>query len=576
MILLYHKIGLSSPSQWWVTVDAFYRQLCELGGRRVVNLDEYDPADPEQVVITFDGVYQDVLRYAAPLLNRKRFPFELFISGDHVGADNEFDSGEPPARFANENDLQKLVQLGGRLQWHTRSHRKLLQIEDSCELAREFEVPEKLKKLDPFGFRWLAYPYGAFSAQSRKMAETFFQGAVSVNQGSDSDRYCLNRIPVLPDGSLSRSTVAIIVASYNYGSYLAEAMDSALRQTRPVDEILISDDCSSDDTPEIAAYYTRKYPERVRYHRCPQNLGIVAHFNLAVSLTHSDYICILGADNCLNSSYIEMTSEILDRDPQTAVAYTDFALFGPRARIIYKQFPEAWRGEVKNGSFFIIHFPDYDEEIAKAVQKRNFIHGSSLFRRQAFEQAGRYQSQKDRPEDHDLFLRMIRLGWRAKRVARPILEYRQHSLEQANVTRVNGAQLQVFREQLAAYRKIADDRFAQIKILKAELKRVRMELQVRIVLDHVSAGQKGKIKVVIFGTGSMAEIVAAVLDDDRFSLLGFFDNNEARWSEQFRQLDVRQPSRIEGVKVIVASSWREDIMKQLLTLGYRSDDIVTF
>ncbi|HEX7017306.1 MAG TPA: hypothetical protein VF209_00130, partial [Patescibacteria group bacterium] len=77
---MYHKIHPDSPNMWWVTVDNFYRQLLELEHKEVVYLDEYDPQSQNQVVITFDGVYQNVLEYAAPLLKKFHYPFELFVT----------------------------------------------------------------------------------------------------------------------------------------------------------------------------------------------------------------------------------------------------------------------------------------------------------------------------------------------------------------------------------------------------------------------------------------------------------------------------------------------------------------
>ena len=55
------------------------------------------------------------------------------------------------------------------------------------------------------------------------------------------------------------------------------------------------------------------------------------NFNKAVTMAKGDYICILGADNRFRSDYIEKTAEVLDSDDRIAIAYTDFAMFGPRA-----------------------------------------------------------------------------------------------------------------------------------------------------------------------------------------------------------------------------------------------------
>jgi len=81
MILLYHKIYLESPTQWWVDTNNFWRQMYELQNHEVVHLADYDPNNPEHVVITFDGVYENVFQYALPVLKSFDYPFELFVVG---------------------------------------------------------------------------------------------------------------------------------------------------------------------------------------------------------------------------------------------------------------------------------------------------------------------------------------------------------------------------------------------------------------------------------------------------------------------------------------------------------------
>ncbi|SDG28457.1 Glycosyl transferase family 2 [Fontibacillus panacisegetis] len=253
------------------------------------------------------------------------------------------------------------------------------------------------------------------------------------------------------DSNFKKKTTAVIIASYNYGSFLIEAIESVLRQTFLPDEILITDDCSEDNTQEIASIYVEKYPDLIKFNRNPTNLGIVQNFNKAVSLTKSDYICFLGADNRFRSDYIERTSEILDCNPRIGIAYTDFALFGPRARIVYDSFNEEWKGSIKYNEFYIINFPEFDTNAIETIKEgKNFIHGSSMYRREAFEEVGGYLQESTVPEDFNLFSRMISQGWLAKKVNQPLLEYRQHSRDQANNKMISYAELAFYKD---AYKK---------------------------------------------------------------------------------------------------------------------------
>jgi len=451
---MYHKVFLQSPTEYWVDVGNFYRQMCELKCKNVVCLDEYEINNPNQVVITFDGVYKNILEYATPILEDFGYLFELFVTGDYIGKVNSFDTVEPRAEFASIEELSELVNCGGRLQWHSRTHQNLKNITDLKVIRHELSIPEELRKIDKEGFKWFAYPHGDFNEILIQETKKQFNGGISCVQGNDYDLFKLNRITVTNEISFRKGSIAVIIASYNYGPFLVEAIESVLRQIRPADEILIADDHSTDNTEEIALVYVKKYPNLIKYMRNESNLGIVRNFNKAVSLTQSDYICFLGADNRFRSDYIEKTAEILDYDDNIGIAYSDFALFGTLARIFYSRFPEERKGGVKEDYYYIIDFPDFNEESKKELlEKGNFIHGSSMYRRRAFEDAGGYKEEKGDPEDYNLFRRIIKTGWNAKKVPVPILEYRQHSKDQINTKLGSYQELNFYKEQFQLLQK---------------------------------------------------------------------------------------------------------------------------
>ena len=69
MILMYHKVAPETPTMWWVSADAFYRQMWELRGKKVVYLNDYVAGDESNVCITFDGIYDNVYKFAVPILS---------------------------------------------------------------------------------------------------------------------------------------------------------------------------------------------------------------------------------------------------------------------------------------------------------------------------------------------------------------------------------------------------------------------------------------------------------------------------------------------------------------------------
>lgn len=446
MILTYHKIYPENKTIWWVTPDSFYRQMADLRAKKVVYLDDYDPSDPDQVVITFDGVYKHIWKYAVPILQHFGYPFELFIIGQMIGKDNSFDVGEPLADFADIPTLQKMVASGGRLQWHSWSHARLSGTTDIAVYDQELTVPDELRAICPEGFQWYAYPHGERDALYRSQVEARFRGALACDDGDDTDRYDLKRLTVYEDTRLSQSTVSLIIPCYNYGHFAAEAIESALLQTYPPDEILFIDDASSDNSVEVA----RRYEPRIRVEVNEQNLGVVNNFRKAIEITSGDYIVFLGADNRFRSDYVEQCKAILDANPDAGVVYTHFVLFGDRAKLEALQLgaePHPVFADI-----FIYRFPAHPQQ---SIREKNYIHGSSMYRRVAYQQAGGYLPETA-PEDQALFARMLESGWKAILWDAASLEYRQHSKDQINQQKIRELEnAQLRRDLFAARQEIA-------------------------------------------------------------------------------------------------------------------------
>ena len=142
MILVYHDIKLKPDAENVVSLLNFIKQMYSLRKYEVVYLDEYNPDNPNQVVLTFDDGYKSVLKYVVPILKLFKYPFELFICENFInGAEN----GDKV--FLNKKELLEVAKNGGRLQYHTKSHLDLSEIEDKTLLEDELRLPESLLTL---------------------------------------------------------------------------------------------------------------------------------------------------------------------------------------------------------------------------------------------------------------------------------------------------------------------------------------------------------------------------------------------------------------------------------------------
>lgn len=242
--------------------------------------------------------------------------------------------------------------------------------------------------------------------------------------------------------------VTAIIACHNYGHYLDEAIRSLLSQSYLPDEIILSDDASTDDSPEIMKSYEAMYPELIRLNLNEKNLGIQVHFNEVVGKSRGDLVVIIGADNRVPVNYIEEQFVALASDETVGLAYTDFALFGGRAKNDYDRMLPAFRGDKLPNGVYLSNFPEYDLASQQLLREgHNFIHGSSMYRRSVFDEVGGYIDRKDGPEDMSLFQAMLGTGTKAQKVHGTVLEYRQHSAEQANYQFSYFGELQRLREE---------------------------------------------------------------------------------------------------------------------------------
>jgi glycosyltransferase involved in cell wall biosynthesis len=106
---------------------------------------------------------------------------------------------------------------------------------------------------------------------------------------------------------LPRAT--IVVNNYNYGRFLAEAIDSALAQSHPKTEVVVVDDGSTDDSRQVMHGYHNQIVEVYK-----ENGGQASAYNAGFAASHGDIICFLDSDDSLVESAIaEAASAFCER-----------------------------------------------------------------------------------------------------------------------------------------------------------------------------------------------------------------------------------------------------------------------
>lgn len=113
--------------------------------------------------------------------------------------------------------------------------------------------------------------------------------------------------------SSSVPLVSIGIPTYNGAPYLREALDSVLAQDYTNIEIILSDDASTDSTPDICRHYAGMH-RRIRYRRNPRNLGGVRNFARVLAEATGTYFTWLAQDDILSSAeYVRLIVDFMER-----------------------------------------------------------------------------------------------------------------------------------------------------------------------------------------------------------------------------------------------------------------------
>lgn len=113
--------------------------------------------------------------------------------------------------------------------------------------------------------------------------------------------------------------VSICIPAYNEARFLGAALESALAQTAADFEVIVSDNCSTDDTPRIAQAFTAR-DARVRHERSTAHVGMTENFTRCLALARGEYVKFLCADDLLAPQCVERLLAVLRADASVVLA----------------------------------------------------------------------------------------------------------------------------------------------------------------------------------------------------------------------------------------------------------------
>lgn len=127
------------------------------------------------------------------------------------------------------------------------------------------------------------------------------------------------------------SQVDVIVPCYKYGRFLRECVESITSQSGVDLRVLILDDCSPDNTPEVAAELV-SHDSRIEYRRHDGNRGHVPTYNEGLDWAAGDYTLLLSADDLVTPGSLKRSADFMDAHPDVGLVYG-------RETVFHTEFP---------------------------------------------------------------------------------------------------------------------------------------------------------------------------------------------------------------------------------------------
>lgn len=117
-----------------------------------------------------------------------------------------------------------------------------------------------------------------------------------------------------------QGAIDVIVPCYRYGRFLRQCVESVLTEHKRAVRVLILDDASPDEAPDVAAALVRQ-DSRVSWRRHPANRGHIATYNEGIEWVAADYMLLLSADDLVTHGALSRAAELLDAHPEVALTY---------------------------------------------------------------------------------------------------------------------------------------------------------------------------------------------------------------------------------------------------------------
>lgn len=211
-----------------------------------------------------------------------------------------------------------------------------------------------------------------------------------------------------------RDNIGVIIPSYQHGKYIAETIRSVLQQTLKPQEVVIVDDCSTDNSVEVISKFKDR---RIHLIQHPRNRGGAEALNTGLKALNTEFIAIINSDDIWKSDKLEKQYEHLISSDKIGAVFT---------------MPETIDDEgnqTRNPAFlrfFKSRNSDRHQHLRRLFESRNFLcHPSILARKSMYDSLGLYDNRFRQLPDYHMWLRMLQ-KFEIIIIQEPLVKFRLH------------------------------------------------------------------------------------------------------------------------------------------------------
>lgn len=213
--------------------------------------------------------------------------------------------------------------------------------------------------------------------------------------------------------------LSVTVLNYNYGHYLRACLDSILNQTLGDFEVILINDCSTDNSLEVIQPYLSD--PRIRLINHEVNKGFVASLREGCELSRGQYISVISADDyAYDKTAFETAYQVLKQDSEIVLFYSAWGEADDTGEIHYTR-RATDHDYVAEGSV----------EIRSQLLTSNILHSGTIVKRDAYHKVGGYDQRCRFAVDNNLWLAICAAG-KVAYVNKFLYVYRAHNSNMSN------------------------------------------------------------------------------------------------------------------------------------------------